>query len=186
MSFPVYYPVQEGDIRRGIKSPQIGGHSLPCSATNAIYGIEPFDTIKEAFEKLFPGGGPGTDDVEYVFTSRTKTPASGVLYLEVGEVNCRTAGVTAITNTLLTGLSIRVDAVDGAKDFDVEVVTDPSAAVPSLIGALTLSSGNKSDQRNDLSAGITAGSEWGVRITRKTGAGRSDFSNIVVVVRLRN
>jgi|GEM_PF-2726074 len=185
MSFPVYYPVQEGDFRRGIKPPQVGGHSFPCSATNAFYGIEPFDTIKEAFEKLFPGGGPGTDDVEYVFTSRTKTPASGVLYLEIGEVNCRVAGVTAITNTLLTGVSVRVDVADGTRDFDIEVVTDPSTA-PAPIGTLALPKTTLSAQRNDLTTWIALGTEWGVRIVLKSGVGRSDFSNIVVAVRLRN
>jgi len=185
MELPVYFPVTEGDIKRGIRSPNLGGHSFPCSATNAFYGIEPTDSIKQAFEKLFPGGGPGTDDVEYIFTSTRSTPQGGILYLEIGNVTCMRAGVTAISATNLTGISVRVDAADGGRDFDFEVVTAPSSATPTPIGALSLS-GALSNQRDDLNVAIPAGTEWGVRVVQTSGSGRSSFRKMVVAVRLRN
>jgi len=185
MAFPVYYPVRESDIKRGIKSPACGGHTFPCSATNPLFGITPWDTIKEAFEKI-TGGGVGTDDVEYVFTARQATPANGELYLEIGEVNCRAAGVTAITATLLTGLSVRVDAIDGSRNYRFEVIINPSAAVPTVVGTLNLVNAI-SNQRDDLGTWIPVGTEWGVRVVKTNAAvGRSAFSKMVVAVRLRN
>jgi len=186
MPWPVYAPVTEGDLLRGWVSPQIGGHSLPCSATNALFGIVPKDTIKKAFEKLFPGGGPGTDDVEFVFTARTRVPAGGALYLEIGEVNCLAAGVTAISDTVLTGISVRVDKVDAARNYDIEVVTGPSGGAPVIQGSLALVNALFA-RRDDLAVTISGGTEWGVRISKTNAAvGRSIFGNIVVVVRMRN
>jgi len=130
--------------------------------------------------------GPGTVDVEYLFTRKVRVPNNGELYLTAGEVNCRQAGVTVMSATSLSGISVRVNAADAARDYDVEVVKDSSAAIPALLGSLTLNN-VLHNERDDLAVSLSAGDEWGVRV-KKTGgpAGRSAFRNIVVAVRLRN
>jgi len=122
---------------------------------------------------------------EHLLTRNRRVPGSGTMYLSVGEVNCREAGITAVGAGLLTGVSVRVDAADAARQYDVEVVRNPSGA-PALLGALALNN-VVSNQRDDLAVPVAAGTELGVRV-RKTNAvaGRSSFRRIVVAIRLRN
>jgi hypothetical protein len=185
MSWPVTYPVEEGDLKRGLVSPSIGGHTFYCSATCPAAGIVPRDFINVALEKICAFIGPFSRCTDYVFTRRVKIPSqTGIMYLDIGGVNCLTAGVTAISNAELVGLSIRVEAPDATRDYDVEVILDPGGA-DTLLGSLSLSNA-LSNFRDDLSALITAGNEWGVRIRRTSGSGRSTFTNMVVAVRVRN
>jgi hypothetical protein len=109
-------------------------------------------------------------------------PNGGTLYLDNGSVNCAVAGITTATAMSITAISVRVDAVDAARNYNVDVVSNPSTA-PVSLQTLALN-GTISNQVSGLSVAVGAvGTEVGVRIVRTSGAGPSTFRHIVVTVR---
>jgi hypothetical protein len=84
----------------------------------------------------------------------------------------------------ITGISVRVDAVDAARNYNVDVISAPSTA-PASLQTLALN-GVISNQVSGLAVAVGgAGTEVGVRLVRTAGAGRSTFRRIVVAVRFK-
>jgi hypothetical protein len=84
----------------------------------------------------------------------------------------------------ITGISVRVDAIDVARNYNVDVISSPSGA-PISLQTLALN-GVIFNRVSGLNVPIgVAGTEFGVRLVRTGGAGNSVFTNIVVVVRMK-
>ncbi|MHA2063656.1 MAG: hypothetical protein ACXABY_04650 [Candidatus Thorarchaeota archaeon] len=135
--------------------------------------------------------GPGTDGFGgvYRYTSNSGVPGGGVLFLSTGDsVRCSDAGDRLIDDITVGGISIRVDAPDGGKDFEVQVVENPSGVSGPLtvVATLQLPAGSVSEGRADLSEFVTAPTEIGVRIVKIAGGGGgSSFNKINVNVQVR-
>lgn len=133
-----------------------------------------------AADYLYVAGGDRTD---YVFTKTIRVPAGGTHYLDSDGVCCMVAGPIMMTGMTLIGISAKVDVADGARNYNVEVVTDPSG-VPALQGTLPFNN-VVSNYRADLNVALALGSELGVRVVKVSGIGRSNFKEMVVAVRLK-
>jgi len=115
------------------------------------------------------------------YAAPQRVPASGTRYLQAGGVVTSDLGDRLTTDATLRGIAISVDVADATNDYDVDVVSDPAGS-PSVLGTLSFTSGNTEDARRDLSASISDGTIIGVRLVRSAGSGRSDFTNIIVIV----
>jgi hypothetical protein len=83
--------------------------------------------------------------------------------------------------TTLTGVSVRVGTVDGARAFTVDVISNPDG-VPAVLGTLALPVATQSARTVALAAAVLAGTSFGVRMVRTAGAGNSSFDRILVLV----
>jgi hypothetical protein len=128
--------------------------------------------------------GPEDDTFEWLFSRRGRVIAGGTIFLKIGEVACSEAGIDAMTDLTLVGISVRVNASDGSRDYDFEVVTTPSGS-PTPLNKVALPSGNTSARATGLSDSISAGDEIGVRAVRTLGSGASTFNHMVVAVRVK-
>lgn len=134
--------------------------------------------------------GPGTDGFGGVFryTSNSGVPGGGTLYLSTGDsVRCSDAGDRLIDDVEIGGMSVRVDVADLSRDYDVEVVSNPSGVSgPTVVLAtLALPSGSVSEGRNDLTTLVTAPTEIGARFVITAGGGSSSFNKINVNIQVR-
>ena len=85
----------------------------------------------------------------------------------------------------IRGISISVDAVDGAQSYDVEVLSDPSGAGgtgPTVEATLALGVGVLRARDRSLAVAIAGLLDLGVRVVRTAGAAPSVFGEIVVTV----
>lgn len=118
------------------------------------------------------------------FSTLLGVPGAGTRFLDRAGVACTTAPVLLPDAVVLKGMSVIVNVADAARNFSVDVVTDP-AGVPVVVGSLSLTATNTSNRRRDLSAVISAGALWGVRVVRTSGAGASTFADIRVEVEVK-
>jgi hypothetical protein len=133
--------------------------------------------------------GPGTDGFGGVFryTASSGVPGGGTRFLETGSgFACSSAGDRLISNVNITGISIRIDVADLARDYQVQVVTNPSgvSGPTTTVATLDLPSGSVSEGRNDLAVFVTAPTEIGARLVRTAGGGSSTFRDINVLVQV--
>jgi len=133
--------------------------------------------------------GPGTDGFggSFRYTASSGIPGGGLRYLETGSgFACSSAGDRLVSDINVTGISIRVDTIDAIRDFQVQVVTDPSgvSGPTTVVATLDLPAGFSSEGRNDLAVFITAPTEIGARIIRTAGGGSSTFRDINVIVQV--
>lgn len=108
-------------------------------------------------------------------------PSSGPLYLSFSGVTNSSSGLTFPRTGNITSLSVTVDSADGSRDYDLDVVRDPTGTPVSLT-TLALPSGSRSAYSSSLSISITAGWELGLRMVRTSGSGDSTFNDIVAAI----
>jgi hypothetical protein len=108
-------------------------------------------------------------------------PGGGTLYLR-GTLNaCSSVGYDMMRASNITGISIRVDAADASRAYQVQVVTNPDGA-PASVAVLALPVSTQAARTVAVSGAIAAGTSWGVRIVRTSGSGASSFGNLAVLV----
>jgi hypothetical protein len=91
-------------------------------------------------------------------------------------------GYDLMRQATLRGISIRVNAIDASRAYQVDVVSNPDG-VPAIIGSLTLPVSTQSARTTALAPAATAaGTSIGVRIVRTAGSGQSTFNKITVLV----
>jgi len=116
------------------------------------------------------------------YTHDSGIPASGTRYLRTGQsILCSSAGDRLINDVRMIGMSIRTNATDAVRDYDVEFIRDPSGS-PVVLATLPLPSGSKSEGDNTFDAAVLATDEIGVRMVRTSGTGASTFNQINVNV----
>lgn len=109
------------------------------------------------------------------FSTILGVPGGGTRYLDRAGIACTVVPVLLSDKAVLRGISVVVDVVDASRAYAIEVVSDP-AGTPVMVGsALSLPTGTRTARRRDLFASISAGTLWGVRIRRTSGAGGSTF-----------
>ena len=133
--------------------------------------------------------GPGTDGFGggFRYTVSSGVPGGGIRFLETGSgFSCSSAGDRLISDINITGISVRVNATDGDRDYQVQVVSSPSGiSGPTIVLAtLDLPSASVSEGRNDLAVFVAAPTEIGVRFIRTAGIGASTFKDINVIVQV--
>jgi hypothetical protein len=91
-------------------------------------------------------------------------------------------GFDAMRAVTITGIAYRADAADAARQYDVEVGTDPDGVFASKE---SLAINNVTNARKTNGTGtLSAGDSWGVRMIRTGGSGVSSFKDITVLVEL--
>jgi len=111
-------------------------------------------------------------------------PGGGTRYMRTGQgVPCSNAGDRLIQDVKITGISIRTDAIDASRSFDIEVVSGPSGT-PVVLATLTLPVSSQSAGINTLAVDVSAPTEIGVRIVRATGSGSSTWNDVNVNVQV--
>lgn len=118
-----------------------------------------------------------------VFGNFSGVPAGGTLYLRCGQgAFSNSAPYRLFRDGVITGASIRVDTADASRDYDMEIVDDPTGS-PSVLATLSMS--NVVGVTNGaLSAVVSSDDDIGVRLVRTSGAGASSFTNITVLVEI--
>jgi len=108
-------------------------------------------------------------------------PVGGTLYLRGTFVACSALGYDMMRASNITGISIRVDAADASRAYQVQVGTNPDGAFAS-VATLNLPVSTQAARTTAVSGAIGAGSSWGVRIVLTSGTGKSTFGNVAVLV----
>lgn len=120
----------------------------------------------------------------YRYSANNGVPAGGTRFLSTFQnIATSSTGDRIIRASVLRGVSVKVDVVDAARSFDINVLS-PSSGVPVIIATLTLPVSTIGAQTSSLSVALATGAELGAQIVRATGAGASTFSNINVSVLL--
>jgi len=94
-----------------------------------------------------------------------------------------TAGIIIPRACTLTGGSIKVNAADASRAFDMEILKD-SSGTPTVLATIALAVSATSAYSSSLSVAIAAGDEIGIRIVRTSGSGPSTFNSEVVSAEL--
>jgi len=120
----------------------------------------------------------------YRYSANNGVPAGGTRFLSTFQnIATSSTGDRIIRASILRGVSVKVNVIDTARSFDINVLS-PSSGVPVIIATLTLPVSTIGVQTSSLSVAIAAGAELGAQIVRATGAGASTFTNINVSVLL--
>lgn len=118
-----------------------------------------------------------------IFTHDSGVPAGGTRYLRTGQgVVCSSDGIRIDPASTISVVTIKVEASDGSRNYNVEVISNPSGS-PSVLATLALSTGN-TNAGGTFSAAVSSGTELGVRVVRSSGSGGSTFNFINVLVLL--
>lgn len=156
----------------------------------SLLAINPGDIIiavhgdNNVWELTDPISGTDGFGGTFRYTRNNKVPGSGTRYLRTGQgVDCSSAGDRLIRDVKITGISIRTNVSDGSRDYDVEVVSNPSGT-PSVLATLALPSGSNSEGDDTLAVDVSAPTEIGVRLVRTSGSGSSAFNRINVNVQV--
>lgn len=117
------------------------------------------------------------------FTLVGGVPGGGLRFLDYQNTATSSAGLVLPFATNLIGITVAVDAV-AVNSYDIEILRDPTAAAPVVLGTLALDTGERTDFRRDLSVAIPAGAEIGARMVLSAGAGASTFLAGIISVEL--
>lgn len=128
--------------------------------------------------------GLGADSFTYIEFScgQTVLGGSGIRFLKVGDVFTSATGYNLFEAITLTGISLRTNISDATNDYDLEILSSPSSS-PTVIATLSYPSGTISTSTT-VSVAISAGTEIGARMVRTAGAGSSDFSDYIALLKL--
>lgn len=108
----------------------------------------------------------------WIVTSSIAVPSSGVLYLSSGNVPTSSCPFVTPSNGFIRELSVRVDRVDTARSFNLEVVLNGS-----VITFLNLPVGSLRQYSTMLSIPFLGGDEIAIRLV-SLGSGKSSFRNV--------
>jgi len=111
----------------------------------------------------------------WAVTSSISVPSSGVLYLSSGNVPTSSCPFVTPSNGFIRELSVRVDRVDTARSFNLEVVLNGS-----VVTFLNLPVGSIR-QYSTLSIPFLEGDEIAVRLV-SLGSGKSSFRNVNAIL----
>jgi len=135
-----------------------------------------------------PTGPPGSGDARYYlrYTHGGGVPDGGVQYLRLGVgVFSSENGDLMTADGQIRGITVTVNALDGSRSYDVEVLSDPSGVGgtgPTVEATLALPTNTLRARDRSLAIPVVGLLDLGVRLVRTAGAGASTFGEIVVIV----
>lgn len=138
------------------------------------------DTTQKALDTL-DDAVPMAKTLLLEFSVSAGVPGSGTRYLDRAGVAVSSVPIRLPADATVIGMTVLVDAVDGSRAYDVQVVSDPGGADTSVAGAsLALPLSTTEVSSRALSGTIAAATKWGILMTRTSGAGASTFADVRV------
>lgn len=122
------------------------------------------------------GGGSGDPSWGHVWGFNGRVPSSGIRALN--STSGRTAfqvGIYLPAGAQLNYLTVSVNPLDGAQDYVLELITDPTGAA-SVLASLALPAGQRQARVSGLT--IAVSTDYGLQLRRTSGALDSTFDSI--------